>query len=88
MYFEIGGIILESANDNTITWNTILYNPECINQTGCTGNLIANNDCGNGGSNGNGGEIPGFELSFLLIELIILLLVVSYYKRAEFKLIR
>ena len=37
------GIYVESASDNTVTWNVLHENPTSVLESGGTGNIIANN---------------------------------------------
>nr|MDO8109728.1 right-handed parallel beta-helix repeat-containing protein [Candidatus Sigynarchaeota archaeon] len=41
------GIYLSIASFNNVSWNILHGNDVCITQQGCTGNVVANNDCDN-----------------------------------------
>lgn len=83
------GIYLDDAHDNTITWNVLHGNVGCIFEVaGCTGNNIANNDCGSGGP-GNGGPpppIPGFSWIFALLGLVFVIALVFTLRQKQGRL--
>ncbi|MFX1302079.1 MAG: right-handed parallel beta-helix repeat-containing protein [Promethearchaeota archaeon] len=59
------GLIIDTSNNNMIIGNTLLHNTYCINETGSTGNIFADNNC-------NVVSTPGLDFSlFLLIASII-----------------
>ena len=63
---EFGIYIAAASANNSVTWNTVLGNEDCIGDYG-TGTIINNNihDCGDPGTSNGGSttpEIPGYDL--------------------------
>lgn len=77
------GIELENSNYNRVTGNSLSGNGACIKEEGTSeGNIIENNDCGDGDGGGPQLIIPGFNL-YLILGLIGIISVILMKRRCK-----